>query len=280
MTEKELSETAFSWFLQHYDALAAFGTAITLAMAAIWLYRRVGSLTFLKDLIWRVFGSQANFESPNFEARRKNQRELEHFRYEFNIPVTSIRQADLAEQWITEKNLSTWDVSAAKGLIDWGDYTAIALKDGSLSRWTINAFKTLFAVCSLATLSLLMLISSEYLMVSFKHDPDAPSIFLAQDHVKLSLFSTQRMVLTDCRSPAELHRFSSPEMPEKRLDVVCSFLIDKAYSRFVHEKLIEQRMLLGLLLLWVLTGVISSLWRLSRIRAGLRLKGQLAATVA
>ena len=275
MTEKELSETAFSWFLQHYDALAAIGTAFTMAMTVVWLYKRVGSLTFLKDLIWRMFGSQPTFERESFEVRRRDQREVEHFRYEFNIPVTTIEEAELAERWISERNLSTWDVSSAKGLIDWKDYRNISLKDGAFGRGTINAFRSFLAICILGMLGMLAIMSSAYVMVSFKHDPDAPWIYLAKDHVKLSMLGAEQMVLNDCRNPESLNKFSSNDMPEKRLDVVCSFLIDQTYGRYVQEKLAEQRILCAMFLLWFGTGAYSLLWRLFRIRAALRIQQRL-----
>lgn len=275
MTEKELSETAFSWFLQHYDALAAIGTGLTVAVAVVWLYNRVGSLTFLKDLIWRMFGSQPTFDRECFEVRRRDQREVEHFRYEFNIPVTTIEQAELAERWISERGLSTWDVSSAKGLIDWGDYREISLKPSALSRSTTRWLKGFLIACMLGVLGMLTIMSSAYVMVSFKHDPDAPWIYLGRDHVKLSMFGTEHMVLDDCRNSESLKKFSSEELPEERLDVICSFLIDKTYARYVQQKLGEQRILCGMFLLWFAGGAYSLLWRLFRIRAALRIHTQL-----
>lgn len=67
--------------------------AIFVSALFIHFYFRAGSLLFLRDKLWHYLGGKESFYMHELEQMRKDARELEHFRFEFNVPANSIKDA-------------------------------------------------------------------------------------------------------------------------------------------------------------------------------------------
>ena len=56
-------------------------------LSAIYsLYFRAGSLLFIRDKLWH-YTAERSFYTSELEQLRKDARELEHFRFEFNVQL-------------------------------------------------------------------------------------------------------------------------------------------------------------------------------------------------
>lgn len=89
------------WTFQNYATLASMLSGIAICALIFYIYKRSGSLIFLRDLMWRFFGGSTKFEDEEYELVRKNLREVEYYRFEFNIPAQNLTETKLAEEWIS-----------------------------------------------------------------------------------------------------------------------------------------------------------------------------------
>ena len=244
MADPIVKSTPLTWYVENIAAFGSIVTAIAIVWLLIFIYRRSGSLLFLRDWVWRFFGGQPHFETERFERMRKDLRELEYFRYEFNVPATTLREADLAEAWMYENGFPPRDFGRVKHYIDWSNFAALSFITRRFSRWRTNALFILALILLIGVAVALPLSESRFLMVSLKNAPDAPSFYLSQDGVKFGLWTDKRLTVEQCRSSESLRSYVLPGLPEEKLDIICSFFLDKTYSQYVREGLSEQRALL------------------------------------
>jgi hypothetical protein len=269
MAEPIVKSTPLTWYVEHF----AF-TFLAIAGLLIFIYRRSGSLLFLRDWIWRFFGGKTRFETERFERMRKDLRELEYYRYEFNIPAKTLREADLAEDWMYSNEFAPRDFGRVKRYIEWGDFTALNFITRRFAQWRINCFFVLAFVLLAGVAIAVPLIESKYLMVSLKNAPDAPSFYLSEDNVKFGIWSDNVLMVEHCRSSESLQAFLLPGLPEEKLDIICSFFLDKNYNKYVREGLSEQRGLLFSLVLVSMAWMIYLVILIARMEVARRLYRQ------
>lgn len=257
MTAPISKSTPLTWYVENFPALSGIVTLLAVVWLLCFIYRRSGSLLFLRDWIWRFFGGQPHFETERFERMRKDLRELEYYRYEFNIPANTLQDADSAEEWMYNNGFTPRDFGRVKRYIDWSDFTALSFITRRFAQWRTNCC-FLLAIVLLAGVAITPpLIESGYLMVSLKNSPESPSFYLSEENVKFGIGSDARLTVEQCRSSGSLQAFILPGLPEEKLDVICSFFIDKNYSKYVRDGLSEQR---GLLLWFALLSMGGMIW--------------------
>ncbi|MGY1448861.1 DUF6216 family protein [Pseudomonas chlororaphis] len=241
--------------LKNYATAVSICTGITIFAAVLYIYARSGSLLFLRDLMWRFFGGTISFENKNFEKMRKNLRELEYFRFEFNIPASTLEDAQLAEQWINQNSLSPRDVAWVKKYIDWSDFNTLKFKENLFARW-ITTTKVILILVSIFLVSISAALStSDYLMVHLKNEPNTPSFYLSEDNIKFELFKNKHLTLNECKSSESLNKLKPTGFSEKNLDTICAILIDSKYIEHVHNGLKEQKYFLLLIGIWSLFSI-------------------------
>jgi len=265
MTQQALSDTAVTWTFENYATLVSmFGGGIAICALVTYIYMRSGSLLFLRDLMWRFFGGTTKFESARFEQMRKDLRELEYYRFEFNIPARTLKHAELAEEWIWDNELSPDDVARVKNYIDWSDFSSLRFKTKLFSTWIGGAICAVVIFFMTIIMVSIPLASAKYLMVSLKHEPQVPSFYLSTTNAKFDLWPDYYLTTTECSSSESLQKFIKPDISEKHLRTICSFFLDKEYANFVRSGVAEQRGFIVLILLLSIFVVIISLVSLTR----------------
>ncbi|MBT2374349.1 DUF6216 family protein [Pseudomonas fluorescens] len=257
MADPISKSTPLTWYVENVAAFSGFITVFAIGWLLFFIYRRSGSLLFLRDWIWRFFGGQPHFETERFERMRKDLRELEYYRYEFNIPANTLHDADSAEEWMYDNGFTPRDFGRVKRYIDWSDFTALSFITRKFAQWKINCFFLLTIVLLAGVAITPRLIESRYLMVSLKNSPEAPSFYISENNVKFGIWSDARLTIEQCRSSESLQAFILPDLPEEKLDIICSFFIDKNYSKYVQDGLSQQR---GLLLWFVVLSMGGMIW--------------------
>ncbi|AFO48982.1 hypothetical protein DZA28_23955 [Pseudomonas alloputida] len=260
------------WSVETFVPLAGIGGPILLLLLVWFIYRRAGSLYFLRDLIWRIFGGTTEFHTHSqLNKLRKELREIEYFRYEFNIPAKNLHEASLAHRWIVDNGFTPGDLSRSRAYIDWSDFSAPRFATARLSQ---NRFKRLFAL--LAVLGALMFPlsmanQSEYMMVWLKNDPKSPAFYLSQQDIKFEMwFPDEKLTLDKCRSSNSLAPFTR-YLPEEKLDTICSFFMDPDYAAQVEKGLKGQRGLLTGLAAIMFVGLVLVVLKLSRMERAQKL---------
>lgn len=276
----ETSSTAsppLTWYAENFPTFSSIGTAVCILWLLFFIYTRSGSLLFLRDLFWKVFGGKTKFESARFERMRKDLRELEYFRYEFNIPANTLEEADLAEDWMHKHSFNPRDFGRIRNYVDWKDFTNLKFKTKKFANWITTLFLSTSFFLLLYIAITPTLLDVKHLMVSLKNDDKTPSFFLAEDHAKLELFSSKRLTVEKCRSSETLQEFVSPGFPEKKLDTICSFFLDKNYKKYVKEGLSEQRALFTWVAFFSFVGMIWLVVLVARMEVARKLHKQFLA---
>lgn len=113
----------FQWTNNNLTLIVSILNALFISALFIHFYFRTGSLLFIRDKLWHYLGGKESFYTSELEQLRKDARELEHFRFEFNVPAQSIKDARLFERWVSEKEISLTSIKKAREYIDWSDFS-------------------------------------------------------------------------------------------------------------------------------------------------------------
>lgn len=255
------------WSIENLAPLAGIGAPILLGILLWFIYRRAGSLYFLRDLIWRIFGGTTEFDNHSqFDTLRKELREIEYFRYEFNIPAKNLHEANLAHRWIVDNGLAPGDLSRNRAYIDWSDFNAPRFATGKFSPKRFKYFIALLAILGVLLAPLPMASQSPYMMVWLKNEPDAPAFYLSQQDIKFEMwFPDDKLTLDQCRSSERLAPFTR-YMPEKNLDTICSFFMATDYAVEVEKGLKGQRRFLAVVSAILFLGLVLVVLKLSRMQ--------------
>jgi len=277
--------TPLVWSAETLAPLGGFGFLALFFWLLWFIYSRAGSLYFLRDLIWRSFGGKTEFDDQSpLNAMRKELRDIEFFRYEFNIPATNLHEAALAHRWIIENGFSPSDIGRNRRYMDWADFNA---PNFATHRFARKKFGWLFGflivlVCAIAPVPLAS--ESKYLMVSLKDSPDTPSFYVSENDIKFEMWRPERFLTAEkCRTPEGRQPFNA-YLADDTLDIVCSFFMDPGYTSHVEKGLKEQRSILGGFALICMVGMILAVLKLARMERASALYQQwqrrLAATSA
>lgn len=255
------------WSIENLAPLAGIGAPILLGILLWFIYRRAGSLYFLRDLIWRIFGGTTEFDNHSqFDNLRKELREIEYFRYEFNIPAKNLHEANLAHRWIVDNGLAPGDLSRNRAYIDWSDFNAPRFATGKFSPKRFRCFIALLAILGVLLAPLPMASQSPYMMVWLKNEPDAPAFYLSQQDIKFEMwFPDDKLTLDQCRSSERLAPFTR-YMPEENLDTICSFFMATDYAVEVEKGLKGQRRFLAVVSAILFLGLVLVVLKLSRMQ--------------
>lgn len=255
------------WSVENLAPLAGIVGPILLGLLLCFIYRRAGSLYFLRDLIWRIFGGTTEFDQHSQLNRlRKELREIEFFRYEFNIPANNLHEASLAHRWIVDNGLAPGDVSRNRAYIDWSDFNTPQFATARFSQGRFRWLIALVAVLSVLMAPLPMANQSDYLMVWLKNDPEAPAFYVSQQDIKFKMwFPDEKLTLDQCRSSETLASFTR-YMPEEKLDTICSVFMAPDYAAQVEKGVKGQRGLLAGLSALLMAGLVLAVLKLARMQ--------------
>lgn len=271
MTDSEKNSIPLTWYGENFATFSTIATGFFVLWLLFFTYTRSGSLLFLRDLLWRFFGGIPKFENLRFERMRKDLRELEYFRYEFNIPANTLQDAELAEEWIYDHGFIPREFGRIKNYIDWKDFSNLKFRTRKLSTWVTNLFFGLALALLLSITLVPIVLETKYLMVSLKNSPDTPSFYLADDHIKLELWPKKYLTINDCKTSESLSKFINPDLEEDKLDILCSFFLDQNYRTHVHKGLKQQRILALWYAILAFSGMVWLVVHISRIEVARRL---------
>ena len=255
------------WSIENLVPLAGVGAPVLLGLLLWFIYRRAGSLYFLRDLIWRIFGGTTEFDNQSqFDTLRKELREIEYFRYEFNIPAKNLHEANLAHRWIVDNGLAPGDLSRNRAYIDWSDFNAPRFATDKFSPKRFRCFIALLAILGVLLAPLPMASQSPYMMVWLKNEPDSPAFYLSQQDIKFEMWlPDDKLTLDQCRSSEKLAPFTR-YMPEENLDTICSFFMAPDYALEVEKGLKGQRWFLAVVSAMLFLGLVLVVLKLSRMQ--------------
>lgn len=266
MTTQTPVSSPLVWSVETFAPLSGIGLLVLFFWLLYFIYRRAGSLYFLRDLIWRSFGGKAEFDEHSpLNTMRKELREIEFFRYEFNIPARNLQEADLAHRWIVDNGFTPSDIGRNRRYMDWSDFNDPKFATQRFTRKMYGlCFIVLIAlVCAIAPVPLAS--ESKYLMVSLKDAPDTPSFYLSENDVKFEMWWPDHILTAEkCRTPQGKEPFYA-YLAEDKLDVVCSFFMDPNYASHVAKGLKEQRSILAGFSLLCMLGLILIVLKLARM---------------
>lgn len=255
------------WSIENLAPVAGIVGPILLGLLLCFIYRRAGSLYFLRDLIWRIFGGTTEFDHHSQLNRlRKELREIEFFRYEFNIPANNLHEASLAHRWIVDNGLAPGDVSRSRAYIDWSDFSNPRFATARFSQGRFKWCIALVAFLGVLMAPLPMANQSNYMMVWLKNDPEAPAFYLSQQDIKFQMwFPDEKLTLDQCRSSETLASFTR-YMPEEKLDIICSAFMAPDYAAQVEKGVKGQRGLLAGLSALLMAGLVLAVLKLARMQ--------------
>ncbi|QXI46656.1 MULTISPECIES: DUF6216 family protein [Pseudomonas] len=265
MTTPSAASTPLVWSAENLAPLGGLGLLVMVLLLVSFIHSRAGSLYFLRDLIWRSFGGKTEFDDlSELNEMRKELREIEFFRYEFNIPANNLRDARLAHRWIVDNGFAPSDIGRNRKYMDWSNFAAPTFAVNRFSRWKLG----LTFVAMLGLIGTFMPFSffgdSKYLLVHLKDAPDTPSFYLSTDNIKFEMWPDKVLTPEQCRSNQTLKPFTKG-FPEKDLDTVCSFFMDPNYESHVVNGLKAQRSLLAGIAFGSMVGLVLLLLKLARM---------------
>ncbi|HEX8592336.1 MAG TPA: DUF6216 family protein [Pseudomonas sp.] len=237
------ADTSFDWFITNPTSIIVFLNLLLLAAGFVYIYRRAKSMLFLRDRLWRLLGGKADFAHEKFERMKREARELEHFRYEFNIPAHSLEQAEAFHEWQSQHRLQLGDVSLAKNYIDWRDFNALKMKVSLRQLRRINVAAMIAAILLYLVVALsFSLAASNYLMVSFK---DTPFFYVSEKDVKFSPFGQPKLSSQTCESPEALQALDDEtDFPPQRFSSICEEFGSPRIVEHIKTELSKQRIML------------------------------------
>jgi len=243
------------WTFQNYATLASMLSGIAICALIFYIYKRSGSLIFLRDLMWRFFGGSTKFEDEEYELVRKNLREVEYYRFEFNIPAQNLTETKLAEEWIKKHGFCHRDVAKVRNYINWNNFSTLTFKETLFSKLTQNITVGLLIFFFIIISFIVPVTNSPYLMVSLKDAPEAPSFYLSKENAKFYFFKSEPTLSnTECQSAESLEAFSELGFTTDQLDTICSFFLLDNYRTHIADGLKGQR---GILLSIVAISIFS-----------------------
>jgi hypothetical protein len=274
MSQPALNDNIVTWTFQNYAAIVGLLSGVAICLLVLYIYSRSGSLIFLRDLMWRFFGGSTNFETQKYETARKNLREVEYYRFEFNIPAQNLEQARLADEWITGNDFSYSDVARIRKYIDWKDFNHLSLKEKMFSpfkrQWFLGLGAFFLVIISITP----PLADSNYLMVSLKKAPGVPSFYLSENDAKFHFWPSATLSIDECKSPTALETFYNDDFSESTINTICSLFLSDTYREDVKKGLSEQKGFLLFIACLSIFAVFCVLTKLSRLAVAKKLHDQ------
>jgi hypothetical protein len=280
VSESKINDNIVSWTFENYAAVAGLFSGVAICLLVFYIYSRSGSLIFLRDMMWRFFGGSEKFEDTTYEIARKNLREIEHYRFEFNIPAQNLTQAKQAEEWISKNELCHREVSKIRTFIDWKEFNALTLKEKLFSkapyRILIGLLILFFAIITVTP----PLAGSEHLMVSLRNAPETPSFYLSESGAKFHFWTNTTLTTTECLSPESLKKFINTDFSENRINTICNLFLDSNYSAHVKDGVKEQKAFLLVVAFISILVVFFILVKLNKITIARKIQKQIESKTA
>lgn len=265
MSQQVIDNNLASWTFSNFTAIATLFSGLAVCAIVLYIFSRSGSLMFLRDMMWNFFSGSSKFETPEYEKARIKLREIEHYRFEFNIPAQTFEHTKLAEKWISKHDFSHRDIARLRQYIVWKDFRNLHFKTGLFST-TRQCLIGAALILSLIIIAITPpLAGTKYLMVSLTDSPNTPSFYLSEYNAKFSILSDDYLTTSECGSASTLKKFLKPNLDESELSRICSLFNDPNYAQHIRTGLKEQRgFLLTIALIFTLT-TFSLLVRFSRL---------------
>lgn len=239
----------------------------------LYIYNRAGSTLFIRDKLWRVLGGKTDFSTPAFQKLKEEARELEHFKFEFNVPATSLEEAKEFEKWVAAHNLPLFDILSARNYIDWTNFKSLKLKKTNFElRKSLSAITALLsyifmvASCALAT--------PNYFVAKL---PNTKSFYVSETKIKFSIFTKDSLTIESCKSLQNVKEISRKfEFPLDTLKDICKDLENEAIQKKIRKEITTQRIAVGSLGVFLFLFFIHSAKTAFKISAAIRLRARLS----
>ncbi|GGM23269.1 DUF6216 family protein [Pseudomonas asuensis] len=257
---------------EHLTTIATLANLLFITAAFLYIYLRAGSILFLRDRLWKFFGGKASFSSPKLQKLKDDERELEHFKFEFDVPASTLREAELFENWITTKNLSLRDVIHAKKYIDWQDFNNLNIKDISIkSRTWISAIIAILLYTTMVMAFALAI--PKYAMIKLA---DTNYFYISEENIKFSIFSNNYLNKKSCESDENLSPLiNESQLPIEKLISLCEELNKEQNKKAINNILLEQRITLSILGIFCFFSFFIVIRYVAKVHAAKRIKGRL-----
>lgn len=168
-------------------------------MALLYFSQRTGSLHFIKDRFWGIFGGKKEFYDPELEKLRQELREIEHFRAEFNIQANTIEETKKFRRWVRLHSLPIRLVVLAKKHIRYNNFEDIKIEYGSHLKHQIITLIGLITITALSVLSAYGSNSKYWLAYFSDGNIVSKGFYLASDNFKLTL-TGRHIGKEDCKN--------------------------------------------------------------------------------
>lgn len=229
--------TLLSLTVQNWAVTTSVSGVVIILLGAIYIWWRSGTFFFLRDRIWRFFDGKQSFDDPRFEKMRKRARELEFFRFEFNIPVRTFPDAELAEKWITRNQLPVDDVSLARPFIDWKDFSNIQLWPYKTIILAKKFWIIMIALVAIPFASGLALSLTPYLLMHFTGN--GPNFYVKKSEIVLGIRG-RTLTIQDCSTKESLSPFVDEHFSNTQVEVLCQILLPP-HNNETERKISSQR---------------------------------------
>jgi len=267
----------FQWTNNNLTLIVSILNALFISALFIHFYFRAGSLLFIRDKLWHYLGGKESFYTSELEQLRKDARELEHFRFEFNVPAQSIKDARLFERWVSEKEISLTSIKKAREYIDWSDFSDLKTKDFNYnirSKITLTWAITLYATFAL----LVSLILSPYLFLHFGDPARSDTFYMTTKEARFGFFiGSPTLNIENCldlkiRETVE----NTYNITDEQIEIICLAFSNEKDQEHLHNEISKQRIAMSLFAVMLLYFFFAAIKRSAKLSAARKIHEKLA----
>lgn len=262
----------FEWTNNNLTLIVSILNTVALSVLFLHFYLRAGSLLFLRDKLWHYLGGKESFYTDELEQLRKDARELEHFRFEFNVPASSIKEAKKFENWVSSNEISLSEIKQARDYIEWKNFSNLSVKNLNYQlrlKWTLARAITLYAFFA----TFLSIILSPYLFLHFKESKETKNFFMSLEEARFGYFFGSPILNEDtCKDEAVTSRIMSiSKMTSEHISIICSAFNSEKDQAHLRNELSKQRIGLSMFAALLLFFFFSALQRSAKLNAAKRI---------
>lgn len=250
--------------------------AIFVSALFIHFYFRAGSLLFLRDKLWHYLGGKESFYTNELEQMRKDARELEHFRFEFNVPANCIKDAKQFENWVSENQIPLISIKRAREYIDWSDFSKLntininyKIRTRLTLAWAITLY-TAFAI-------FVAFILSPYLFLHFNEPNNSNTFFMSTKEARFGYFFGSPILNKEsCRENNIKDDIKkSYNMTIKQIETICLAFTNEGDQKHLHNEIKKQRIAMSIFAVLLLYFFFTAIKRSIKLSAAKNINEQL-----
>jgi len=264
------------WTNNNLALLISALNALFISALFVHFYFRAGSLLFLRDKLWHYLGGKESFYIAEFEQMRKDARELEHFRFEFNVPAHSIKDAQLFERWVSERKISLTSIKKAREYIDWNDFSNLGtkkinyqLRTRLILAWAISLY-TAFAM-------LVALILSPYLFLHFNEPKSSDTFFMSTKEARFGYFvGSPKLNRENCTDSEIKEKIGKTyNITTNQIETICLAFTNENDQTHLHNEITKQRIAMSIFSALLLYFFFTAIKRSAKLSAAKKIHEEL-----